>query len=138
MLCRSVAKCADLSACQDEEAVLHIGEAEQDFGDSTTLSVKFTDLATNRVTVIEGEYSVGPPSDITISMTDFAPVDGHHYKVEVVGQIEGGGIFPVQFKPYELSGDAFDITDTAYDHVLVTFVKVNGSTASEQWLSLPV
>lgn len=141
MLCQSVGKCADLSYCQEEGAVLHVGEVAQDFGALDILRVVFTDLATGRATVIDGDVS---GQEISAVLDGFLPLPGHSYRVQVTHGIYGGGIFPVQIKPFEYDAIAedFDVSTTAYDHLLVRFVRVNNAAgidqASEQWLSLSI
>lgn len=141
MLCLQVGKCADLGYCQEEGAVLHVGEVEQDFGALDAMRVTFTDLGTGRTTSIDADVT---GSALSIVLDGFFPIPGHVYRVQVTADKYGGGIFPVQVYPYEYdaTGSAFDISTNAYDHLLVRFVKVNDTEGiqsnTEQWLSLPI
>ena len=140
MLCRETAKCIDLVGCFDDGAILHIGEALQDFGALDSLWVAFTDLSTDRTTTIDAEND---GDAIWVVPDGFEPITGHVYRVEVTWGKYGGGLFPVQVYPYEYTGGILDISTVLYDSLLVRFVKnngVNGSglTTSEQWLSLHI
>lgn len=139
MLCRSVGKCADLGYCQEEGATLHIGEVEQDFGALDSLRVTFTSTATGRAETLDVDVD---GTELSVVLDGFAPIPGHTYKVEVTYSRYGGGIFPVQVYPYEYGTDAFDISDNAYDHLLVRFVKNHAGgvieQATEQWLALNI
>ena len=139
MLCQSVGKCADLSYCSEEGAILHIGEAAQTFGALDSVDVKFTDLSTGRITVLDCDEAGG---ELSCVLDGFAPIPGHVYKVEVVGNAYGYQFFPVQVSPFEFNAGAMDITSTAYDHILVRFVKSHNTAGidqtGDQWLSLPI
>lgn len=137
MLCENLARCADLSYCQADGAVLNIGQLV-DTPYPGTVHVKFTDIATNRVTTID---NAGTLPDVSIDTQDFTPLQGHVYQIEVVLSPESGAILPVPFIPYALDGNDLEGGTTSYLKATARFVKVFGTngyvqSAQEQWLCL--
>jgi hypothetical protein len=70
MLCQDRARCADLSYCQAEGAVLNIGQIV-DTPYTGTVRVLFTDMATERRTAID---NAGTPPEVSIDTEDFTPL----------------------------------------------------------------
>lgn len=141
MDCADKGLLSDLSYCQGENAIIHIGELENYSGyeDATQLRVLFTNLATGHKTVIAvgGEFL----PEIVIHSEDFTPVPEHGYEVKVVRAQDLGGITPLRIKPYEATYAGYDLSTEAFDALLVRFVKVFTATATiehstEQWFTL--
>lgn len=142
MECAEVATLSDIAYCQGEDALIHIGELEEYSGYELAEQTRilWTNLATGHKTVIAigGEYL----PELVIHSEDFTPVDGQVYKVEVTRYSTGGGITPLRVKPFEVVYTGYEISDTAYDALLVRFVKVftvtsTVSVSTDQYLSLP-
>lgn len=137
MLCEDLAVCLPLSYCQGADAVLNIGQLV-DTPYPGTVRVSFTDFSTTRQTVIDNSETL---PDIGINTEDFTPLQGHVYQVEVVLSAEGGGILPVPFIPYTLTGNDIAAGTTAYRYATARFVKVfqldgDVDSAQEQFLTL--
>lgn len=135
MLCTDLARCHELSYCQAAGAVLNIGELV-DTPYPGTVRVKFTDLATDRITVIDNSEAL---PYVGIDTEDFTPLEGHSYQIEVVLSPETGSIIPIPFKPYVMNGNDMEVSTTSYLLATARFVKVfqldgDIESASEQWL----
>lgn len=135
MLCTDLVRCHELSYCQQAGSVLNIGELV-DTPYPGTVRVKFTDLATDRITVIDNSEAL---PYVGIDTEDFTPLEGHSYQIEVVLSPESGAIIPVPFKPYVMNGNDIEVSTTSYLLATARFVKVfqlDGDIESpqEQWL----
>lgn len=142
MECADVVTLSDLAYCQGEDAVIHIGELEEYSGydDALQTRILFTDLATGHKTAIAIRGQDLP--ELVIDSEAFTPVPGHVYQVEATRYANGGGITPLRMLPFEVLYTGYNVTSTAYDGLLVRFVKVFTTTptvaiSTEQWLSLP-
>lgn len=136
-LCTDLARCSPLNYCQAEGAVLNIGQLV-DTPYPGTARVKFTDLSTERETVIDNADTL---PNIGIDTEDFTPIAGHVYQIEVVLSAETGGIIPIPFTPYTMDGNDLEGGTTSYMYATVRFVKVftltdTVDTVTEQWLTL--
>lgn len=137
MLCVDRARCSDLSYCQAEGAVLNIGQLV-DTPYPGTARVKFTDLSTERETVIDNADAL---PNISIDTEDFTPIAGHVYQIEVVLSAETGGIIPIPFTPYIMDGNDLEGGITSYMYATARFKKVfrlddTVDSATEQYLTL--
>lgn len=145
MLCNDLGVCNDLSYCQGKNAVLHIGQSYTDIGitDGAEIRVLFTNRTTGAVTALDIDTEQLPSIDLDTE--GFTPIKGHSYLVQLVLESSGGGIMPIQVKPYEWSDGSYDVSSTGYDGLLVRFTRVFTQTdsttasvdsATEQWMTL--
>lgn len=141
MVCANDALLNDLAYCQGEGAIIHIGEMEvySGYENAEQLRLLFTRLQDDHKTVIPiaGEYL----PELVINSEDFTPVAGCVYRVQLVKDNDLGGISPFPLLTFSVTYVGYDTDTTAYDGLLVRFVKVFTMTstqavATEQYFTL--
>lgn len=118
---------------------MHIGYLDGDYDPYTGATrVRFTDLATQRVTEVPND-STDPV--ISVAGDGLSFVSGHMYRVEVVDTY--GMPLPFQVYEWDTATASRDLTADSYSYVTVRFIRIfDGAgdvlTYSEQWFTLPV
>lgn len=122
MLCSNFQKGLSLSLCTDPDGALYIGSV-----DATGLKALFTDLATERRTIVD---VIADGEEWYVEAPDFF-VEGHTYSVQLVTQL----IVPIDFYPYTFDGTDFVVSDTLTGGVTFAVVKVY-DTAGDSYVGL--
>ena len=136
MNCQNVARCVPLNGCPTTGASLYIGSLSDGYDPySGTITVRFTDMATGRQTVLD---NAGALPDVECQV-DNSFVAGHVYRVEVLDQ----GGYPLAFYVYQWDTTANDrdLSTDDYDAASVRFTRSTDEdgdviTYATQWLTL--